>query len=562
MDLRGKLPEFHSCSPLQVIGLSATSFYGELPLSIGNLHSLEEFFILDCNFRGYIPSSFENLTQLKVLELSYNNFSVQTLSSLPFFGKLTQLISLKLDGMNLHGEIPSSIARLTNLEYLSLHDNQLVGSIPSKLTKLAHLKLLDLSSNKLEGLIPNSISDLRNIEHLFLRSNSLSGLVKLEMFLMLKHLTTLLLSFNNLTVLTSNAISNSSLVNLGLASCNLDNFPSFLNNQDRLKRVDLSHNHINGQIPKSVLNSSVNTLMYLNLSYNSLTSFDQHSVFLPWKHLITLDLSFNMLKGSVPIPPTYTCAYFASNNRLVGEISPLICNLTYLWVLDLSNNNLDGVLPNCLGNFSNFLEVLNLQNNSLRSHIAETFTNECKLKFVDLSHNQLHGEVPRSLVNCTKLEFLDLGNNYICDIFPSWLGTLPLLRVISLSSNEFHGEVGNPVIGFKHFPNIHIIDLSHNNFRGKLPSLYFQTWEALKIIDADQATYMLEFSYPTLSKMHTDMEYLYTLTIHNKGMERLYPKIVQRSDILLEALFWIKLELIWQQKKRSSLKIWSGASLT
>ncbi|KAJ0007554.1 hypothetical protein Pint_28964 [Pistacia integerrima] len=100
MDLRGKLPEFHSSSPLQVIDLSATSFYGELPLSIGNLHSLEEFFILDCNFRGYIPSSFENLTQLKVLELSYNNFSVQTLSSLPFFGKLTQLIYLKLDGMN------------------------------------------------------------------------------------------------------------------------------------------------------------------------------------------------------------------------------------------------------------------------------------------------------------------------------------------------------------------------------------------------------------------------------------------------------------------------------
>ncbi|KAJ0007553.1 hypothetical protein Pint_28965 [Pistacia integerrima] len=82
-DLRGKLPEFHFYSPLKVLDIANTSFSGE----------------------GFIPSSLENLTQLKFLDLSNNNFTAQTLSSLPVVGKLTELTVLRLGAINLHVSI-------------------------------------------------------------------------------------------------------------------------------------------------------------------------------------------------------------------------------------------------------------------------------------------------------------------------------------------------------------------------------------------------------------------------------------------------------------------------
>ncbi|XP_031266994.1 receptor-like protein 7 [Pistacia vera] len=504
-DLRGKLPEFHFCSPLKVIDVSNTSFFGEVPFSIGNLDSLEQLDISLCNFQGFIPSSFENLTQLKYLDLSNNNFTARTLSSLPVVGKLTKLTVLELKAINLYGEIPSELFKLTQLQ------------------------TLDLSSNKLDGLIPSSISKLKNIEYLSFYSNKLSGPMELEMFLMLKKLKRLLLSYNNLTVLTSNISANASLELLGLASCNLDKFPDFLKNQESLEWLDLSHNHISGQIPQWFWNTSVNTLDYLNLSFNSLTGFDQHSVVLPWEHLRTLDLRFNMLEGSLPIPAKsmYTLFYLASNNKFVGEIPPLICSQSSLQVLDLSNNNLSGVLPQGLGNLSNSLVVLNLRNNSFHGHIPQTFTNECQLKSIDIGHNQLHGQVARSLANCKMLEFLDLENNHIYEIFPSWLGNLPELRVLSLSSNKFHGVIGDPAFGFE-FPNIHVIDLSHNSFQGRLPYEYFRSWKALKVIDVNQHAEYMQESMVRISYflgMYDDAGYHYSLAIHNKGMERIYSKI-------------------------------------
>lgn len=504
-DLTGELPEFHFNNPLKVLDLSNTSFFGELPFSIGNLLSLEVFDIYNSNFSGFIPYSLANLAQLKYLDLSNNNFSAQTLSSLLWFTKLTKLTQLWLGGTNLHGEIPSKLFKLTQLE------------------------TLDLSSNKLQGLIPSSISKLKNIEFLSFNSNNLSGSMELDMFLMLKNLKRLLLSFNNLTVLSLKTISNASLDLLGLAACNLNKFPLFLKNQDTLEWLDLSDNHIHGEIPQWLWNTSVKTLEYLNLSYNSLTDFGGHSAVLPWKHLRTLDLRFNMLQGSLPIPPasTYTLLYLASNNKFFGEVSPLlICRQSSLQVLDLSNNNLSGVLPECLGNLSESMVVLNLRNNSLHGHIP-TFAAECQLKSIDIGHNQLHGQLARSLANCKMLEFLDLENNHIYDVFPSWLGALPELRILSLSSNRFHGVIRGPMVGFE-FPNIHVIDLSHNSFQGRLPYENFQSWKALKVIDVDQeAAYMQESMYPIyyFLSMYEDATYQYSMTIHNKGMERIYSKI-------------------------------------
>jgi hypothetical protein len=110
--------------------------------------------------------------------------------------------------------------------------------------------------------------------------------------------------------------------------------------------------------------------------------------------------------------------YSVRNNTLIGEISPLFCNLSSIVTLDLSHNNLSGMLPQCLSNLSKLLSVLNLQNNNFHGTLPTTYMEGCSLKLMDVSYNQLEGQVPRSLSNCKMLEILLLGNNRFMIFFP------------------------------------------------------------------------------------------------------------------------------------------------
>ncbi|CAL5391024.1 unnamed protein product [Camellia sinensis] len=520
--LIGHLPEFHPSSPLQQLMLSETSFSGKLPDSIGNLNFLNHLDFSGCYFSGSLPASLGNLTQLNYVSLSSNKFNV---GNPQLLGKLTELTDLDLSDLNLYGSIPSVLSNLTQLTHLYLSSNHLSGEITSHITNLTHLIWLDLSINQLRSPTPRSFSELKNLEILDLSFNNLGGL-ELEIFLMLKNLTYLDLSGNNLTILTKKT-SNNTLNKLNMLrfdSCNLTEFPNFLRFQDKLHVLSLGENKIHGEIPAWMLNISVETLSLIRLQNNFLTGFEQHPDILPWYNLLDLDLSYNMLQGPLPIPPLSTGSYRVAYNGLTGELPPLICRLSSLQFLDLSNNNLTGTIPPCLTNFSDSLKVLNLQGNNFQGPIPHSYNRGNKLKMIVLSDNKLQGKVPGSLANCTELEFLDLSNNLIDDAFPLWLGDLTKLQVLILRSNKFYGAIENPKIKLE-LPNLHIIDLSHNGFTGNLPSKYFQNWNAMKFFDVDKMNYMntiIEGRGINASWIH---DYLYTMNITNKGVNTEYQEI-------------------------------------
>ncbi|GKV04141.1 hypothetical protein SLEP1_g16339 [Rubroshorea leprosula] len=79
--LSGTLPEFPKTSVQEFLSLYFTSFYGQLPDSIGNLKLLKELELRDCNFSGLIPYSLANLSQITHIGLSSNHFQ----GWLPFF---------------------------------------------------------------------------------------------------------------------------------------------------------------------------------------------------------------------------------------------------------------------------------------------------------------------------------------------------------------------------------------------------------------------------------------------------------------------------------------------
>lgn len=139
-------------------------------------------------------------------------------------------------------------------------------------------------------------------------------------------------------------------------------------------------------------------------------------------------------------------------------------------------------IPPCLGNFSTELITLHLKNNSLEGHIHDTFADASHLRSLDLNSNKLEGPLPRSLAKCIKLDVVNVGNNMISDTFPSWLGSLPELKILVLRSNRFYGPLYNSNITFP-FPALQIIDLSHNEFTGFLPTTIFISMEAMKNVD-------------------------------------------------------------------------------
>ncbi|KAK3410981.1 hypothetical protein EUGRSUZ_J03004 [Eucalyptus grandis] len=468
-ELSGNLPEFPLHSPIKSLFLCGTNFSGPLPASLGNLTFLNEFDISSSNLSRNIPSS---------------------------IGKLTQLTMLSFRSNKLSGEIPSSIRKLVQLSSLDLSMNQLSGEIPVEITCLTRLTYLDLSFNKLIGPIPKDISNLVNLTSLFLQSNNLNGTLQLDVVLRLQHLTTLLLSFNEFSSIIEPDMNTSlpNLSTLGLASNNLSKLPMFMCNQSSLQWLDLSQNSIYGPTPLRYLNVSMADLYFLNLSRNLITSFPAFK----WPNLVILDLTYNDIQGFLPSPPKKISIYLVSNNKLSGEISPEMCQLSNIHVLDLSKNKLTGVIPPCLSNLSETLYVLSLHGNDLYGRFPQWQNDFCRVEMIDVSDNQLQGSLPRGLANCSILEFLNFGNNQIVDTFPSWMGLLFGLKVLILRSNRFHGAIGEPGVDGeermrddcevkyhysmtiinkgiameyeKILEYLIVIDLSSNNFIGEIPN--------------------------------------------------------------------------------------------
>uniref|UniRef100_A0A3Q7FKB2 Leucine-rich repeat-containing N-terminal plant-type domain-containing protein n=1 Tax=Solanum lycopersicum TaxID=4081 RepID=A0A3Q7FKB2_SOLLC len=236
-------------------------------------------------------------------------------------------------------------------------------------------------------------------------------------------------------------------------------------------------------------------------------------------NLKRLDLSFNDFTGSL-ISPKF--GEFSSLMHLDLSRSGFtaICNLKTLVLLNLRSNNLEGTIPQCLGEMSE-LEVFDLSNNSLSGTIDTTFNIGNQLIIIKLDRNKLQGKVPQFLIYCKKLELLDLSYNELNDTFPKWLGDLPHLQILSLRSNKFYGPIRTNYL----FAQIRVINLSSNGFCGDLPVSLFQNFLAMKKIGENSGNreYVADiFSY----------YYNYSLIVTTKGLDRELPQVLTIQIII------------------------------
>jgi Leucine-rich repeat (LRR) protein len=542
------------------------SLYGTLSDSIGNLIKLSRLDLSNCNFSGSMPRSMAKLTQLLYLDMSSNNFTGPipsfsmaknlthiNLSRNDLIGQITSthweellnLVSLDLRYNSLNGSIPISLFSLPSLQRLELSNNQFSGQLNEIPNVYSHLlDTLDLSSNNLEGPIPMYVFESRGLKFLSLSSNNFNGSFQLNVIKQLINLSHLDLSYNRLLIEyneTNSSLSSFPRIStLKLASCKLNKFPHFLRNQSDLTNLDLSLNKIGGDIPNWI--GKHLHLYYLNLSFNNLVTFEGSCSNL--SYLNVLDLHSNQLQGQLPIlgsNATYldfsrnnfssvipssiidslTFAYFfsISSNKFYGSIPASLCSSSYLEVLDLANNHLNGKIPHCLIEMSVTLTVLNLRRNKLSGLIPDSFENNCTLQILDFNGNLIGGRLPKSLASCTNLVVLNMGNNLIEDTFPCYLKSASMLHVLVLRSNKFSGPIG--CSGPNHtWPMLHIVDIASNNFSGELPKNF--AWKAMMDYENEA---QLELSHVQIEVL-SEFYYQDAITLTIKGLDTELVKIL------------------------------------
>ncbi|KAK9221113.1 hypothetical protein WN944_009538 [Citrus x changshan-huyou] len=133
--------------------------------------------------------------------------------------------------------------------------------------------------------------------------------------------------------------------------------------------------------------------------------------------------------------------------------------------------------------------------NRFNGSIPQMFAKSCDLRSLNLNGNQLEGPLSPSLINCRYLEVLDIGNNHINDTFPYWLEILPELRVLILRSNRFWGPIGDTKTRVP-FSKLRILDLSHNQLTGVLPTRYLNNFKAM--IHGENNSVTVEVRYLSL----------------------------------------------------------------
>ncbi|KAK8514511.1 hypothetical protein V6N12_057413 [Hibiscus sabdariffa] len=99
-----------------------------------------------------LETEFEELSTIwTVIDFSDNQFFGEIPKTL---GELHSLIVLNISNNCLTGPIPSSLGDLSELESLDLSSNKLHGRIPTEFNNLGFLEVLNLSHNHLKGPIP------------------------------------------------------------------------------------------------------------------------------------------------------------------------------------------------------------------------------------------------------------------------------------------------------------------------------------------------------------------------------------------------------------------------
>ncbi|KAI3748950.1 hypothetical protein L6452_12412 [Arctium lappa] len=454
-------------SNLISLGISSCGISSSVLATLHNLTSLFNLDLSDNQLTKAIPKSLGNLCNLRETDMSGNRFHNTSLTYLleSFFGcKSPSLESLVLQFSGLSGHLPDQLGRLIHLVHLNLEGNRIDGIIPDSIGQLSFMRSLQLKGNLVSGLVPYSIGGLSSLEMLDLSYNQLNGSIS-DSLGRLSKLNYLDLSSNLLTgVVTEAHFAKLTRLKYLLGSGNnLILRPQLANWTPPFPAAAVVFKLLG-------FRASISTLLtYLDISKNHI----QGMLFSIPATLEMLDLSSNEFTGQLPYLSNGSGPTFLelSNNFFGGSLHHLLCPYDEKWtdILNLGNNNLSGVIPECWVKWPRLSHLI-LENNNMSGEVPRTLGFSSSLMSLNMHGNKLSGRLPASLMNLTNLWFLQLGRNELVGCIPTWLGTkLSSLMILELGSNNFDGNIPQELC---HLANIQILDLAHNNLSGNIPRCF------------------------------------------------------------------------------------------
>ncbi|KAK8577952.1 hypothetical protein V6N13_076628 [Hibiscus sabdariffa] len=413
-NLSGMIPSgFASCSSLESFDVSTNNFTGKLPIEIfQNMSSLKKLGLAFNHFSGPLPESLSSLFNLEVLDLSSNNFS----GSIPALceNPTNSLQVLYLQNNILTGSIPASLSNCSQLVSLHLSFNHLTGTIPTSVGSLSKLKDLRLWLNQLHGEIPQELSNIQTLESLILDFNDLTGTIPSGLSNCTK-LNWISLSNNKFTGEIPAWLGRlSSLAILKLSNNSFyGRIPPELGDCQSLIWLDLNTNYLNGTIPPVLFKQSgkiavnfISGKRYMYIKNDGSKECHGSGNLLEFAGIRQEQLG----RISNRNPCNFTRVYG-------GHTQPTFNNNGSMIFLDLSYNLLSGSIPKEIGTMP-YLFILNLGHNNISGTIPQEIGNLKGLGILDLSFNRLEGPIPQSMTGITLLSEINLSNNLLSGMIP------------------------------------------------------------------------------------------------------------------------------------------------
>ncbi|KAH0988420.1 hypothetical protein GBA52_015597 [Prunus armeniaca] len=423
-----------------------------------------------------------------------------------------RVVALQLSGLGLAGSISPHIGNLSFLRSLHLQNNKLIGNIPSQFLHLFRLKSLNLSSNTIQGPLPSNMTQLIALQTLDLASNNITGTLP-ENLSRLKNLQVLNLARNNLHGPIPSSISNlsSTLTHLNLGTNSLSGrIPSELGFLYKLKELDLAVNQLTGTVALSIYN--ISSLVLFTVASNQLWGEIPSNIGHTLPNLLYFRTCINQFTGKIPASLHNISGIRSirlANNLFEGSVPPGLGNLQFLEMynigfnqilsygddglsfltsltnntrlqfLGIDDNNLEGVIPESIGNLSGVIEKLYMGGNHIYGHIPSSIGHLSSLTLLNVSYNLISGAIPPEIGQLKDLQMLGLAANKMSGHIPNSLGKLRMLNNIDLSGNYF---VGNIPPSFPNFQKLLSMDLSNNLLNGSISTEIFLSLPSLSII--------------------------------------------------------------------------------
>ncbi len=191
---------------------------------------------------------------------------------------------------------------------------------------------------------------------------------------------------------------------------------------------------------------NINTVQYLDLGYNQLTTI-QPGTFNGFDNLINLNLFDNQIT-TIHVNTFNGLTNLQDLNLGKNQITTLHAhtfnNLTNLQDLNLGTNRITTIQTNTFNSLTS-LRKLGLYNNQITTLHANIFNSLTNLRKLGLYNNQittLHANIFNSL---TSLQTLNLGKNKLTTIQPTMFSSLNNLQTLHIISNQLTATIINQI---------------------------------------------------------------------------------------------------------------------